>query len=568
MSDFSNLSSHSNFKEVEFHCRTVSNQNLVHKLNRRETTAPKHGSQWVSMRAFYQCIIPNFTVVDVEKPPFFLRKFSPDGRHFIVFSADQTSVEVYEFKGCQAAENLLSSVTGEIFHENLKQSTHYKKFQQHVREKLFSKFFVLKYKIPVANEAQNLNRECSLFTDDGRYVLVVSAAITTVPTPDSQTGINYDIYSNNEALNPNPRYPLEDYALHSVNILNGTLRCSVPFKCDKIFLSHNQGLYLFKNVLAVLSVQHQNIYVFHVKEGNLVLMRSIGRFCFEDDRHTINAIQSRELDAVIIKPFHEKTFNSLKHRLLTFLYKQAANESKESLCRFFQRFSFLEDLRMWRMQLLDEDHVLIKYATSDVVSLRIPEPSAQPSFFVVYNLRDSKIIGAYENTSIKFLKIFEKNPGLFRGADVVRGQLQAACSDIYSSQIQQRFKETIINAKYGGHTEAVKRLLGQIPVPSQTHSPSPYLDLVLFSYDDKWISPVERPKASGDYPIRFYSRKSGMLRFQIRAGMLPGNGNRSSARKLVAFTFHPHEPFAMSVQRINTDYVLNFHFRHVVSGDG
>ncbi len=31
---------------------------------------------------------------------------------------------------------------------------------------------------------------------------------------------------------------------------------------------------------------------------------------------------------------------------------------------------------------------------------------------------------------------------------------------------------------------------------------SPYLDLSLFSYDDKWISVMERPKACGDHPIR------------------------------------------------------------------
>jgi de-etiolated-1 len=68
--------------------------------------------------------------------------------------------------------------------------------------------------------------------------------------------------------------------------------------------------------------------------------------------------------------------------------------------------------------------------------------------------------------------------------------------------MQQRFKQTIINAKYGGPTEAVKRLLAQLPISSQSYSSSPYLDLALFSYDDKWVSMMERPKACGDHPIR------------------------------------------------------------------
>lgn len=67
----------------------------------------------------------------------------------------------------------------------------------------------------------------------------------------------------------------------------------------------------------------------------------------------------------------------------------------------------------------------------------------------------------------------------------------------------RRFKDTIVNAKYGGHTEAVRRLLGQLPISAQSYSSSPYLDLSLFSYDDKWVSVMERPKTCGDHPIRY-----------------------------------------------------------------
>lgn len=69
--------------------------------------------------------------------------------------------------------------------------------------------------------------------------------------------------------------------------------------------------------------------------------------------------------------------------------------------------------------------------------------------------------------------------------------------------MSRRFKDTIVNAKYGGHTEAVRRLLGQLPISAQSYSSSPYLDLSLFSYDDKWVSVMERPKTCGDHPIRY-----------------------------------------------------------------
>nr|KAF6410729.1 hypothetical protein HJG63_009171 [Rousettus aegyptiacus] len=87
------------------------------------------------------------------------------------------------------------------------------------------------------------------------------------------------------------------------------------------------------------------------------------------------------------------------------------------------------------------------------------------------------------------------------------------------------------------------------------------LDLSLFSYDDKWVSVMERPKTCGDHPIRFYARDSGLLKFEIQAGLL-GRPINHTVRRLVAFTFHPFEPFAISVQRTNAEYVVNFHMRH------
>lgn len=73
---------------------------------------------------------------------------------------------------------------------------------------------------------------------------------------------------------------------------------------------------------------------------------------------------------------------------------------------------------------------------------------------------------------------------------------------LFSRLQQQRFKQTIISARYGGITEATKRLLAQLPICAQSYSSSPYLDLSLFSYDDKWVSMMERPKACGEHPIR------------------------------------------------------------------
>ncbi|XP_076337867.1 de-etiolated protein 1 abo isoform X1 [Tachypleus tridentatus] len=556
----------SSIEEQGICSRKIPAQNIVSRLIQRETYPAKQSvTQFHVSRTFHQNVFPNFTVVNVEKPPCFLRKFSPSGYHFVAFSSDQTSIEIYEYRGPSAAEELLKNIPGEHTAEGNDQNTLY------IRSKIFEHFFKLKHVVSIASNGEQLNRECSLFTDDGRFVIVGSAAYI----PDEPYPLFFDIYRNSESVSPNPRSPLEDYSLHLVDLFEGKLCDKRTFKTDKIFLSHNQGLYLYKNTLAVLSVQHQTIHIFQVTpEGNFIDVRTIGRFCYEDDEFLISSLFMSEGNSrfSIHRPYREVSINSLKHRLLVFLFKQALSESNSTgsprpLRKFYQYFDQFRQLRMWKMQLLDENHLLIKYASEEVVTLRLSYPNTQPSFFVVYNMESTEVIAFYDYTSEELLDLFENFCDMFRNA--LHSQAQLTCSpsnNNYSRLNQYRFKQTIINARNGGPTEAVKRLLAQLPISSQSYTSSPYLDLALFSYDDKWVSVMERPKSCGDHPIRFYARDSGLLKFKIHAG-LQGHNPPPAARRLVAFTFHPFDPFAISVQRTNAEYVVNFHIRHIPTGE-
>lgn len=158
--------------------------------------------------------------------------------------------------------------------------------------------------------------------------------------------------------------------------------------------------------------------------------------------------------------------NSLKHRLLVFLYTRAkASGSMYELRKFYQFFEQFAALKMWKMQLLDENHLLIKYASEDVVTLKITDPNSQPSFFVVYNMVSTEVVAVYENTSKELLELFENFCDMFRNA-TLHTEAQFTCSassNIHARQIQQRFKQTIINAKFGGNTGMVMLLLLYIP---------------------------------------------------------------------------------------------------------
>ncbi|OBS72835.1 hypothetical protein A6R68_12584 [Neotoma lepida] len=377
--------------------RRIQNQNVIHRLERRRISSGKAGTHWHQVRVFHQNVFPNFTVVNVEKPPCFLRKFSPDGRYFIAFSSDQTSLEIYEYQGCQAAEDLLQGYEGEILSNGNDQRS------VSIRGRLFERFFVLLHITNVAANGEHLNRECSLFTDDCRCVIVGSAAYL----PDEPHPPFYEVYRNSESVTPNPRSPLEDYSLHIIDLHTGRL-------CDTRTFKAEQG-------------------------GSAMAKR-----------------------------------------------------------RFFQYFDQLRQLRMWKMQLLDENHLCIKYTSEDVVTLRVTDPS-QASFFVVYNMVTTEVIAVFENTSDELLELFENFCDLFRNA-TLHSEVQFPCSassNNFARQIQRRF----------------------------------------------------------------YARDSGLLKFEIQAGLL-GRPINHTVRRLVAFTFHPFEPFAISVQRTNAEYVVNFHMRH------
>lgn len=378
------MSRQKSFKEINeksrLRPRKIPVQNVVLRLRNRETHFQKPVTDYHMSRAFHQNVFPNFTVVNVEKPPCFLRKFSPDGHFFVAFSSDQTSIEIYEYQGPAAAEKLLKNCKGEYTsNRNDRESIN-------IRTKIFETFFKLRHIVNVASEGEQLNRECSLFTDDGRYVIIGSASYV----PEEPHPLFYNIYRNNESVSPNPRSPLEDYSLHIVDLIDGFHCDTREFKIDKIFLSHNQGLYLYKNTLAVLSVQHQTIHIFQISPlGLFIDVRSIGRFCYEDDALVLAPLLNSS--SATCRPFREATINSLKHRLLVYLYRRSVYETLEddggfTTGKFFKSFDHFKKLKMWKMQLLDENHLLIKYASEDIVTLRVSDPNSNPSFFVVYNM--------------------------------------------------------------------------------------------------------------------------------------------------------------------------------------
>jgi de-etiolated-1 len=279
---------------------------------------------------------------------------------------------------------------------------------QYIRKHAFETFFKLKFRITVAPQGEQLNRECSLFTEDSQYMIVGSATYIQDEYAHPQF---HQIYRNNESVEPNPRFPLEDYSIHLIDIRHGVLSDTIHFGVDKIYLSHNQGIYLYNQTLAILSVQHQTIHIFQVSDGQFHAVRNIGRFCHEDDDLLLSGLPAFRG----ARPYEDIFINTLKHRLLVFIYRKAAKSGELSdLVRFHQYYDQLKKLRIWKMQLLDEDHLLLKYSSPEVVTLKSTEPNSQYCLFVVYNISKTTILAVFENTSEQLVDLFEGFSDNFR----------------------------------------------------------------------------------------------------------------------------------------------------------
>lgn len=75
-------------------------------------------------------------VVNIEKPACYLRKFSPCGKHLIAFSSDQASLEIYEFRGCSAASDLIGEEWTDEVVPNINKDKYYD-----IRSKIFDRLF-------------------------------------------------------------------------------------------------------------------------------------------------------------------------------------------------------------------------------------------------------------------------------------------------------------------------------------------------------------------------------------------------------------------------------------------
>lgn len=90
-----------------------------------------------------------------------------------------------------------------------------------------------------------------------------------------------------------------------------------------------------------------NLYSSQVTpEGTFLDVRTIGRFCYEDDLLTLSAVYTEaqaESQPGFPRLYTDKTINSLKHRLLVYLWRRAEQDGSATAKRRYELYALQQN---------------------------------------------------------------------------------------------------------------------------------------------------------------------------------------------------------------------------------
>lgn len=78
--------------------------------------------------------------------------------------------------------------------------------------------------------------------------------------------------------------------LYKTRLQDGVILDEKVFHNDYVNLAHGMGVFLYDDLLAIVSLRYQMIHILQIRDsGNLFNVRAIGAFCREDDELFLNS---------------------------------------------------------------------------------------------------------------------------------------------------------------------------------------------------------------------------------------------------------------------------------------
>lgn len=535
------------------------NNNIVHRIFSRQISSSPPNTHIHRVREFYENLVPSCTIYDVESPDHSIKKFTSDGQYLICFSRSHQDLIVYRHRwlsfGCKGED---------CDYDDLPP-----------KAKNFDSYFCHLYSLTLTSGTEFICKDFFLYTENNQYGVV---ATSTAPDQDAPV--------SEEAIQGVPS--VEKITFFLVRLSDGVVMAERIFRNDFIHLGHNMGVFLYDDLLSIMSIRYQRIHILQIREaGAFVDVRVIGTYCREDDELILNSLAQRSSNRVDVA--HQETssdqadngmqrsqqiqcgtfLGGIKQRLLSFIFRSIWNGDTDPvlrvqrLKRFHYHFQHYVDLVMWKVQFLDRHHLLIKFGSVDGVMSRTAD--YQTAFFAVYNIETTELLAFYQNSSEELFCLLEQYCDQFRASSQYPLYMRFISSynnNIHAREQLRKQKAACIESKASSYPQFVKKTLACMPFSSQSQSPSPYFDQSLFHFDEKLISATDRHRQCMEHPIKFISRRyPNSLKFKINPGLEAGASD-GRTKRVASFIFHPIFPFAISIQQaFMQPSVVNIHLR-------
>ncbi|XP_058105203.1 light-mediated development protein DET1 isoform X3 [Magnolia sinica] len=534
-----------------------TNTNLTARIFHRQILTPRPSTSVHCARQFYENLVPNCTIYNVDCPDHSFRKFTDDGQYLISISRNHQDLIVYR------PTWLSFSCKEENCHSH----------DLPPKAKRFDSFFTQLYCVSLASSNELICKDFFLYVESNQFGLFATSTVQIQDAP-----------ATGGAIDGVPS--IEKITFHLVRLEDGIILDEKVFCNDFVNLAHSTGVFLYDDLLSIMSLRYQKIHILQIRgSGNLVDVRVIGAFCREDDELFLNSHaqcmafldNSRQDESSTVEngqQHHQHIqggsfLSGIKQRLLSFIFRGIWNEETDHTLRvqslkkkFYFHFQDYVDLIMWKVQFLDRHHLLIKFGSLDGGVSR--NTDQLPAFFAVYNMETTEIIAFYQNSADELYHLFEQFCDHFHATSRASSHMNFISS--HSNSIHALEQLRSFKNKASNMSQFVKKLMASLPFSCQSQSPSPYFDQSLFRFDEKLISATDRHRQSTEHPIKFISRRQpNSLKFKIKPGFEIGpEAGEVVARpkRISSFLFHPILPLALSVQQtFMQPSVVNIHFR-------
>ncbi|KAL0547937.1 hypothetical protein IC582_012376 [Cucumis melo] len=238
------------------------NNNVADRIFHRQIATPPPGTTSHCVRRFYENIVPNHTVYDVECPDHSFRKFTVDGRYLITFSRNHRDLIVYRPKW------LSFSYKGDEIDTFQELPSTAQKFES---------FFNLIYSVSLASCNELICKDFFLYMESNRFGLFATS-----------TSQIQDASAVGGAV---PGVPsIEKITFHLLRLEDGEILDVKVFVNDFVNLVHNPGVFLYDDLLSIVSLRYQIVHILQIRDsGHLVDVRAIGAFCRDDDELFLNS---------------------------------------------------------------------------------------------------------------------------------------------------------------------------------------------------------------------------------------------------------------------------------------